>query len=85
MEVGEICLVNVDQLVYLTGLLAQDTIARDMEISVNEVRTKIRCENCSYFGGVEYKEVDPSWHYRVPIFTCVRCQSNMTEIVQAKK
>ena len=85
MEVGEICLVNVDQLLYITGLLAQNTIARDMEFSVNEVKTKIRCQNCSYFGGVKYKEADPSWHYNVPIFTCVRCHSNMTEIVQGKE
>jgi hydrogenase nickel incorporation protein HypA/HybF len=85
MEVGEICLINKEQLVYLIGVLAHDTIAKEMKISIKEVKTKIKCKNCSYSGDVEYKEVDPTWHYRVPIFACVRCKSNMTEIIQGKE
>ena len=85
MEIGEICLVNVEQLIYLIDMFTHDTIAKDMKTSVNEVKTQIRCNDCSYLGGVEYKEVDPSWHYRVPIFDCVQCKSNKTEIVKGKE
>lgn len=85
MEIGEICLVNVEQLINFISMLADDTIARDMKTSVSEVKTKIRCNHCSYLGGVEYREVEPSWHYRVPIFSCVQCKSNKTEIVQGKE
>ncbi|MGD0915388.1 MAG: hydrogenase maturation nickel metallochaperone HypA [Thermodesulfobacteriota bacterium] len=84
MEIGEICLVNMEQLAFHIGLFARETIAKDMEFLVKKVETKIRCKECSYFGGIEYKEIDPEWHYRVPIFGCVRCRSNMTEIVQGK-
>ncbi len=84
MEVGEICLVNMEQLTFQIGMFARETIAKDMEFLVKKVETKIRCKECSYFGGIEYKEIDPEWHYRVPIFGCVRCKSNMTEIVQGK-
>jgi hydrogenase nickel insertion protein HypA len=84
MEVGEICLVNMEQLTFQIGMFAHETIAKDMEFLVKKVETKIRCKECSYFGGIEYKEIDPEWHYRVPIFGCVRCKSNMTEIVQGK-
>jgi hydrogenase nickel insertion protein HypA len=85
MEVGEICLVNMEQLTFHIGMFARETIAKNMEFLVKKVETKIRCKECSYFGGIEYKEVDPEWHYRVPIFGCVRCKSNMTEIVQGKE
>jgi hydrogenase nickel incorporation protein HypA/HybF len=85
MEVGEICLVNIEQLTFLMGMFARETIAKDMEFLVKKVETKIRCKECSYFGGIEYKEIDPEWHYRMPIFGCVRCKSNMTEIVQGKE
>jgi hydrogenase nickel insertion protein HypA len=85
MEVGEICLVNMEQLTFHIGIFAQETIAKDMEFLVKKVETKIKCKECSYFGGVEYKEIDPDWHYRVPIFGCGRCKSNMTEIVQGKE
>ena len=85
MEVGEICLVNMEQLTFHIGIFAQETIAKDMGFLVKKVETKIKCKECSYFGGIEYKEIDPDWHYRVPIFGCVRCKSNMTEIVQGKE
>lgn len=85
LEVGEICLVNVDQLTQLINLFAHDTIAKDMRTSVSEVRTEIRCHNCSYVGGVNYREVDPSWHYEVPIFDCVRCKSSQTEIIRGRE
>jgi hydrogenase nickel incorporation protein HypA/HybF len=84
MEVGEISLVNVEQLTFHIRIFARETIAKDMEFLVKKVETKIRCKECSYLGGIEYKEIDPEWHYRVPIFGCVRCKSNMTEIVQGK-
>lgn len=84
MEVGEICLVNVEQLTFLIGAFATETIARNMEFNVERVETKIRCKECSYLGGIEYKEIDPEWHYRVPLFSCIRCKSNKTEIVQGK-
>lgn len=85
MEVGEICLVNMEQLTFLIGMFARETIAKDMEFLVKQVETKIRCKECSYFGRVEYKEIDPEWHYRVPVFSCTRCKSNRTEIVQGKE
>jgi hydrogenase nickel insertion protein HypA len=85
MEVGEICLVNMEQLTFHIGMFARETIANNMEFLVKKVATKIRCKDCSYFGGIEYKETDPEWHYRVPIFGCVRCKSNRTEIIQGKE
>jgi len=85
MEVGEICLVNMEQLTFLIGMFARETIAKDMKFLVKQVETKIRCKECSYFGRVEYKEIDPEWHYHVPVFNCTRCKSNRTEIVQGKE
>ncbi len=85
MEIGEICSVNVEQLIYLINMFAQDTIAKDVKVSVNEVKTKIRCNNCYYVGEVNYREVEPSWHYRLPDFSCVRCESNKTEIVRGRE
>ena len=33
MEVGEICLINMEQLTFLIEMFARDTIAGDMEFS----------------------------------------------------
>jgi hydrogenase nickel incorporation protein HypA/HybF len=84
IEVGEICLVNIDQLTYLIKIMASDTIARNMTFQIKELHTLIKCKVCSYVGEVEYKEVEPEWHYRVPLFGCIRCKSNKTEIIQGR-
>jgi hydrogenase nickel incorporation protein HypA/HybF len=85
LEVGDICLVNTDQLLHFIKIEAHDTIARDMEFSVVERKTKIRCKACSYTGGIDYKEPDPGWHYKIPIFSCPRCHSNNTEILEGRE
>jgi len=84
MEIGEICLINIDQLTYLVKIIARDTIAKDMTFRVQELKTRIRCKVCSFTGLIEYKEIEPEWHYQVPLFRCTRCKSNMTEILQGK-
>jgi hydrogenase nickel insertion protein HypA len=85
LEVGDICLVNTDQLIHFIKIEAHDTIARDMEFSVDELKTRIRCKDCSYTGGINYKEPEPNWHYKIPIFACVRCHSSNTEILEGKE
>lgn len=85
LEIGEICLVNAEQLGYLINLFSRDTIAQDLKLTVEETKTRIRCQSCSYLGAVEYRDVDPAWHYRLPDFACVKCGSNQTEIVQGKE
>jgi len=85
LEVGEICLVNTKQLIDIIKILSHDTIARDAEFSVSEVKTRIKCKDCSYSGGINYKESDPNWHYKLPIFTCVRCHSNNTELLEGRE
>ena len=46
MEVGEICLVNMEQLTFQIGMFARETIAKDMEFLVKKGETKIRCKEC---------------------------------------
>jgi len=84
MEVGELCLVNIEQLAFLIRAAARNSIAKDMELSAKAVAARIHCKDCEYVGPIEYKETDPEWHYRVPNFGCSSCRSNNTEIIQGK-
>ena len=85
LEVGEICLVNTNQLIDIIKILAHDTIAQDMKFSVNEVKTKIRCRDCSYSGGISYEKPDANWHYELPVFSCIRCHSSNTEVLAGRE
>ena len=49
----------MEQLTFLMGMFAHETIAKDMEFLVKKVETKIRCKECSYNGQFKYKYVDP--------------------------
>lgn len=85
IEIGEICLVNSHQLSDFIKVGARNTIAQDMQTSISEVKTQIKCHDCSYLGEVEYRDIEPSWHYKVPLFNCTQCKSSGTEIVRGKE
>jgi Zn finger protein HypA/HybF involved in hydrogenase expression len=53
IEVGEVCLVNAQQLVFFLRELARGTDADEMAVAVTEVMTRIRCRDCSYDGSRE--------------------------------
>ena len=49
MEVGEICLVNIEQLSYLIGTFARDTIAKDMEFLVKKETVGYICKTVTKY------------------------------------
>ena len=85
LEVGEISLVNMNQLNWYIDMLTAETIARGMKIHVIERPTRIRCTACGYEGGVRYEEKNPDWHLRVPVFECVECGSPDTVILEGRE
>lgn len=85
LEVGEISLVNMDQLSWYIQMLTADTIAQGVRVNVTEKPTRIRCMNCGYEGSVIYEEKDPTWHTKIPLFECVKCGSPETMIIEGRE
>ncbi|MFC1896595.1 hydrogenase maturation nickel metallochaperone HypA [Thermodesulfobacteriota bacterium] len=85
LEIGEVSLVNAEQLTWHINMIAADTIAAGMAVNVLETPLKIRCAACGYEGGVRYEEKNPQWHTRIPVFECVKCESADTAIVEGRE
>ncbi len=85
MEVGEISLVNMDQLNWYIDMLTAETIAKGIKVNVIERPTRIRCMECGYEGPVHYEEKNPEWHLRIPIFECVECESSETIVKEGRE
>jgi hydrogenase nickel insertion protein HypA len=85
MEIGEVALVNAEQLIWLIQMLTKETIASGIKIQVTNVPVKIHCVSCSYTGGVRYRDKDPTWHVAVPQFECCRCHSAQTVIKSGRE
>lgn len=83
--VGEVALVNVDQLGWYVDMLTKDTVAEGMRLSVTRTPVQVRCLNCGYEGGVTYGEPDAQWHFSVPRFECPDCDSPQTVIISGKE
>ncbi len=80
LEVGEVALVNMDQLGWHIQMLVQGTIAEGVQLKWTQVAAAIRCMGCGYEGGVRYEERDPSSHFAIPTFECPQCGSPGTRI-----
>jgi hydrogenase nickel incorporation protein HypA/HybF len=85
LEIGEISLVNLDQLNFHIEMLTENTIAQGIKINGKEKPVKIRCAQCGYEGPVKYIEKNPEWHLKVPIFQCVKCESPDTVILEGRE
>ncbi len=85
LEVGEVALVNVDQLGWHIQLLTQGTLADGMQLQWTRIPAGIRCQGCGYEGGLRYEKEDPSWHFSVPSFECPQCESPNTVITHGRE
>jgi hydrogenase nickel incorporation protein HypA/HybF len=85
LEVGEVALVNVDQLGWHIQMLTQGTLAQGAQLNWSRVPAAIRCEGCGYEGGLRYEREDPSWHFSMPSFECPRCDSPKTVITHGRE
>ncbi len=86
LEVGEISLVNMDQLNWYIDMLTEKTIAKGMKVKVMEMSTTILCTACGYEGGVNYEEKSQhGGHLKVPVFECVECGSPETKVQEGRE
>lgn len=85
LEVGEISLVNMNQLNWYIDMLTEETIAKGMKVNVIEKPTRIRCMECGYEGPVEYEEKNSEWHLKIPVFECVECRSSETIVTSGRE
>jgi hydrogenase nickel incorporation protein HypA/HybF len=82
LDVGELSFLGEEALKFCYQALSKDNILTGSELTINIVKPVIKCDNCSYQGELEYLD-DESFHYRLPQFTCPKC-NKMVKIIEGK-
>lgn len=50
LEVGELTMLNPEQLRFMMDILREDTIFEDAEIIINMIPIEVECEDCGFHG-----------------------------------
>jgi hydrogenase nickel incorporation protein HypA/HybF len=83
MEIGELALLNVDQVFFWVRELFKGSIAEDAEMKIKMIRARFACKACGYKGGIKSDQEDPFRH--VSFQTCPACHSFQVKIVKGRE
>jgi len=83
LEVGELTFLSEEALKFSFEVLTKDTILSSSELLVVNIKPEIACKNCGYKGDLEFLEDNEELHFRLPNFSCPKCE-NKIEIIKGK-
>jgi len=83
MEIGELTLINVDQVFFWVKELFKGSIAEGAEIKAKRIKARIHCRTCGYEGGIKSDRADSLGH--VSFQTCPECHSFQIRIVKGRE
>ena len=83
LEMGELMLVNQDQLDFCFEVASDDSIVKGAELKIHLKPAKIRCNTCSYIGGVEREE--EQYPGCLMSLQCPNCKGFSIELLEGKE
>jgi len=84
LEIGELSLLNPDQVEFWLQLAFDKTPASEAQIRIEVTKPEIVCASCGYTGIMETRD-DPLSHYVTPVFKCPRCNSGEITVKREKE
>ncbi len=82
IKLGELTLVNPEQLKFNYMVLSQDPLLRDSELIIEVIPGEVSCRECGFRGRPTYRD-DPALHL-APIFSCPVCESPV-EVIKGRE
>jgi hydrogenase nickel incorporation protein HypA/HybF len=73
LEIGEMALLNVEQVTFWVHELFKGTEAEGTKVKVKVIKARIQCASCGYQGGISSDQKDPFQHF-IP-YSCPQCGS----------
>jgi hydrogenase nickel incorporation protein HypA/HybF len=83
LEIGELTLLNVEQVTFWIRELFKDSIAEGAKVKVKVIKARIRCEACGYKGGNTSDQKDLFQHL-IPL-SCPKCGSFQIKIEKGRE
>ncbi|WP_455645126.1 hydrogenase maturation nickel metallochaperone HypA [Methanosphaera sp.] len=82
LEVGELTMLNPEQLRFMMDVLREDTILKDAEIIINMIPIEIECETCGFKG---VSKTDENMDHLMAVATCPECDNTHVHIIQGQE
>jgi len=83
LEIGELTLLNVEQVTFWIQELFKGSIAENTKIKVRRIKARIACEACGYKGKGRSNQEDLSGH--LALLNCPRCKSLQIKIEKGQE
>jgi len=85
LTVGELTLLNPDQLRMAFEVLSEGTCAQKAKLNIETVETRIKCSRCGYVGSLSFEEPQIHLGYARPFLKCTVCGSRDLELVSGRE
>jgi hydrogenase nickel incorporation protein HypA/HybF len=83
LEIGELALLNVEQVTFWIHELFKGTVAEGAKVKVKTIKARIRCESCGYKGSMNLDQKDPFRHF-IP-YSCPKCSSFQIKVEKGRE
>jgi hydrogenase nickel incorporation protein HypA/HybF len=84
LQIGELTLINPEQLEFCFGVAARDSIAEGAKLEIQSVPGELRCRKCGSAFNWTLVDDDPALHLVGPRLSC-ECGSGEVEIVAGRE
>jgi hydrogenase nickel incorporation protein HypA/HybF len=83
LEIGELTLLNGDQVGFWVKELFKGSAAEDAEVKIKTIKARILCKACGYKGGIRSDQEDSFRH--LTLQTCPQCNSFKFKIEKGRE
>lgn len=82
LEIGEMTMLNPEQLRFMIDILRKDTILEEAEIIIHMIPIEIECDNCGFKGETRTEE---NMDHLMAVAKCPKCDKTNVHIIQGQE
>ena len=84
LEIGALVFLNPEQVEFWLKELFRETIAKEAEIRIKNIKPKLKCLDCGYEGEMKFED-NSIYHIYFPSFFCPQCSSYNIQIIRGRE
>ncbi len=82
LEVGDMTMLNPEQLRFMMSILSEDTMLEDAEIIINMIPIEIECESCGFQGE---SKTDENQDHLMAVARCPECENTQVHVIKGQE
>lgn len=82
LEIGDMTMLNPEQLRFMMSILSEDTMLEDAEIIINMIPIEIECESCGFQGE---SKTDENQDHLMAVARCPECENTQVHIIKGQE